>query len=64
MGVNKDYGVIAPGKIANMILVNGDPIKNLHDINSVTTVIKNGRVYDPAAIESALGIAPRDSKRD
>jgi hypothetical protein len=25
----------------------------------VTTVLKGGRVYDPAAIEKALGIAPR-----
>ena len=59
MGVAKDYGVVAPGKIAYMILVDGDPIKNLRDIDNVTTVIKNGNVYDPAAIESALGIAPR-----
>jgi imidazolonepropionase-like amidohydrolase len=59
MGVNKDYGVIAAGKIANMILVDGDPTKNIHDIDNVTTVIKNGNVYDPAAIEKALGIEPR-----
>lgn len=59
MGVNKDYGVIAAGKIANMILVDGDPTKNIHDINNLTTVIKNGNVYDPAAVEKALGILPR-----
>ena len=29
MGVNKDYGLIAPGKIAHMILVDGDPTKNI-----------------------------------
>jgi hypothetical protein len=29
------------------------------DINEITTVIKGGKVYDPAAIERALGIAPR-----
>jgi hypothetical protein len=58
MGVDKDRGVIAPGKLADMILVDGDPTKNIQDINKITTVIKGGKVYDPAAIEKALGIAP------
>jgi imidazolonepropionase-like amidohydrolase len=59
MGVDKDRGVIAPGKLADMILVDGDPTKNIEDINKIRTVIKDGKVYDPAAIEKALGIAPR-----
>jgi imidazolonepropionase-like amidohydrolase len=42
-----------------MILVDGDPTKNIRDLDKVTTVIKAGTVYDPAAIEKALGIAPR-----
>src|SRR5438445_5825702 len=58
MGVNKDRGVIATGKLADMILVDGDPTKNIRDINNITTVIKGGKVYDPTAIEKALGIAP------
>jgi hypothetical protein len=61
MGVDKDRGLIAPGKLADMILVDGDPTKNIQDINKITTVIKGGKVYDPAAIEKALGIAPRES---
>jgi Amidohydrolase family len=62
MGVNKDRGVIAPGKLADMILVDGDPTKNIRDINNITTVIKGGKVYDPIAIERALGIAPRETR--
>jgi len=61
MGVNKDRGVIAPGKLADMILMDGDPTKNIRDINNITTVIKGGKVYDPTAIEKALGIAPRET---
>jgi imidazolonepropionase-like amidohydrolase len=44
-----------------MILVDGDPTKNIQDINKITTVIKGGKVYDPKAIEKALGITPRES---
>jgi imidazolonepropionase-like amidohydrolase len=61
MGVNKDRGVIAAGKLADMVLIDGDPTKNIRDINKITTVIKGGTVYDPAAIEKALGIAPRQA---
>jgi imidazolonepropionase-like amidohydrolase len=59
MGVDKDRGVIAPGKLADMILVDGDPTQNIQDTSRITTVIKGGKVYDPAAIETALGITPR-----
>ena len=59
MGANKDRGVIAAGKLADMILVDGDPTKNIRDLDKLSTVIKGGAIYDPAAIEKALGIAPR-----
>jgi imidazolonepropionase-like amidohydrolase len=59
MGANKDRGMIAAGKLADMILVDGDPTKNIRDLDKLTTVIKAGNVYDPAAIEKALGIGPR-----
>jgi len=59
MGVDGNRGVIAPGKYADMVLVDGDPSKNIADIRKVSTVLKGGKVYDPAAIEKSLGIAPR-----
>ncbi len=61
MGVNKDLGVIADGKLADLILVDGDPTKNIRDLDKITSVIKGGKVYDPVALETALGIAPRQS---
>jgi hypothetical protein len=62
MGVDKECGLVAPGKLADMILVDGDPAKNIRDLDKITTVIKGGKVYDPAAIEKALGIAPRPAR--
>ena len=59
MGVDGNRGVIAAGKYADMVLVDGDPSKDIADIRKVSTVLKGGRVYDPAAIEKSLGIAPR-----
>jgi hypothetical protein len=42
-----------------MVLIDGDPTKDIRDTNEITSVIKGGNVYDPAAIEKALGITPR-----
>lgn len=58
MGVNKDRGVIAAGKLADMVLIDGDPTQDIRDIKKIKTVIKGGKVYDPAAIEKAFGIVP------
>jgi imidazolonepropionase-like amidohydrolase len=63
MGVTKDLGIIAAGKLADMILIDGDPAKKIRDTRNITTVIKGGKVYDPTAIEKALGIAPRSAGR-
>jgi imidazolonepropionase-like amidohydrolase len=61
MGVNKDRGVIAAGKLADMILIDGNPTQNIRDIDKIATVIKGGKVYDSAAIEKVLGIAPHQA---
>jgi imidazolonepropionase-like amidohydrolase len=59
IGVNGERGVIAPGKLADLILVQGDPSARISDINNIDLVMKGGRIYQPARIEHALGITPR-----
>jgi imidazolonepropionase-like amidohydrolase len=60
IGVDRERGVIAAGKLADLILVDGDPSVHIGDLDHVALVMKGGRIYDPARIEQALGIAPRD----
>jgi len=59
MGVESNRGAIAAGKYADMILIDGDPTRDITDINKIDTTIKGGKVYDPVKIEAALGILPR-----
>jgi len=59
MGVERTRGVIMPSSYADMVLIDGDPTKNIADIRKVATVIKGGKVYDPGSLEKALGIIPR-----
>lgn len=42
----KDLGTIAPGKVADLILVAGDPLADIRTTRNVRTVIMNGTVVD------------------
>ena len=54
---DKDLGSIARGKFADLIIVDGNPAKNISDIRKVDTVIKDGLIFKPAAIHQVLGIS-------
>jgi imidazolonepropionase-like amidohydrolase len=40
-----DFGVIEPGKYADIIAVSGDPLKNVAELEQVRFVMKGGEVY-------------------
>ena len=44
-GGDQYLGSIETGKIADMVVVDGDPLKNVADLYKVDTVIKDGRAY-------------------
>jgi len=58
MGMNGDLGRVAPGKVADFILVEGRPDERIAEIRRVRTVVQRGRVIDPAALYAAVGVAP------
>jgi hypothetical protein len=53
-----DRGSIAIGKRADLVLVDGDPTKDISDIRQVALVLKDGNAYYPSEIDTALGIKP------
>jgi hypothetical protein len=55
-GTADKYGSIEVGKVANLVLVDGDPTKNISDIRRTNAVIKEGVLYDPAALLAELSI--------
>jgi len=42
----KDLGTVEPGKLADVIVVDGDPLADIHSIAKVQTVILDGKVVD------------------
>jgi imidazolonepropionase-like amidohydrolase len=50
-------GTIAPGKQADLVVIKGDPAKNIEDMENVETVFKDGIGYDSSKlIESVHGL--------
>jgi hypothetical protein len=46
MGKDKQIGSIAAGKNADLVVINGDPSKQISDIENVEIVFKDGVGYD------------------
>lgn len=45
LGAADDLGAIEKGKVADLVIVNGDPLADIKSVRKLTTVIKNGQVY-------------------
>ncbi len=46
LGIDKDLGSIATGKIADLVVIEGDPVARHAEIRNVVTVFKDGVGYD------------------
>lgn len=54
-----DLGSITPGKLADMILVEGDPARRIGDIRNTELVIKDGKLYEVPKLYRTIGVLPR-----
>lgn len=54
LGVDEDLGSIEEGKLADLVLIAGDPVANPAEIRNVVTVFKDGVGYDSAALIASV----------
>ena len=60
LGLDKDLGSLEPGKLADLIVLDRNPLENIRDSESVRLVMLNGRLYDAATLDE---IGTRERKR-
>lgn len=53
---SNDYGSIEEGKAADIIIVDGDPTKNIRDIRKVEIIVKDNDIYNAKDLLSTVSI--------
>jgi imidazolonepropionase-like amidohydrolase len=58
--MNRDTqtGTITPGKNADLIITDANPLTKISNIRTITLVIKNGKIYDPSTLHQMIDFKP------
>ena len=61
LGADKETGSIAVGKRADLVLVEGDPSRNVGDLRNTRLVMAEGQLLDADALRAASGFSGRSA---
>jgi imidazolonepropionase-like amidohydrolase/Tol biopolymer transport system component len=61
LAMDKDIGSLEPGKLADLIVLDRNPLENIQNTHSVRYTVVNGRIFD-AATMNELGNHPHTRK--
>jgi imidazolonepropionase-like amidohydrolase len=54
LGLSDSLGTIEAGKIANLVLLDADPLQDIRNTKRIATVLSEGRVFDRKALDNLV----------
>ena len=69
MGIEADYGTVAVGKHADLVLLRADPLADVENVRQIEAVIVGGRLFDRSALDALMAdveafVAEMDARGD
>jgi imidazolonepropionase-like amidohydrolase len=58
LGVESESGSLAPGKRGDVLLLDADPLAEIHNTRKVWRTVAAGSVYSPAPLWQSVGFTP------
>jgi len=56
-GFDKDLGSLEPGKLADLVVIDGNPLADIRQSDRIAQVMQNGRLFDAATMNQVAPVA-------
>jgi imidazolonepropionase-like amidohydrolase len=63
LGMEASFGAVEPGKIADLVLLGANPLKDIRNTQKINAVVADGRLFDRVALDQILASVEAAAKR-